>query len=257
MPRFIRSWALLSLAALLFLATAISCSKKTDDPIAPPTTGSLSGTISPAGAVSRVTATNAGGLAFLATPNATTGAFSIDKLAPGVYTLSFTPASGYAAPADRSITIAAGQQAAAGTVVADSDGSIRSGTMSWTVNGVTYTTTNITGGFAILGGAGQSLHYTATAVNGTDTAVLEITLGGYGLGVGTYTLGGLYQGTSYRLLRGGNVVEEYTYGGATGSFTTTAYSASTGVAMGTFGYTIDGPNSTRVVISNGSFTLHF
>jgi hypothetical protein len=234
------------------------CTSKTTDPTPPATTGLISGTVSPVDALMSVTATSAGGLTFVARPVATTGVFTLPDLAPGTYTLSFEPAAGYATPAARTASVTASQTTSAGTILVSTDGSIRSGSMSWSVNGVTYSTTNVTGGIRQLGGAGPSLVYEASASAGSDTALLSVVLGNFGgFSPGTYVLGSPYQSLSYRLLRGGVVVEEYNYGGATGTFTTTAYNATTGVATGTFGYVIAGPNSTRVSISNGTFTLRF
>lgn len=120
---------LLTLALPLALA---ACSKTAEPTPAPaPTTGALEGTVSPAGAVTTVTATAPGGLTFPATPNATTGVFSLANLAPGSYSLSFAPATGYVAPAVRTVAVVAGQTAAVGTVavVAITTGSIE-GTIS-------------------------------------------------------------------------------------------------------------------------------
>ena len=114
----LRSGLLLALLSLPLLTATVSCSKKEDATPAPaaPTTGGLTGTVSPADALTAVTATDGGGLTFVARPAAGTGVFSLADLTPGSYTLSFTPASGYDVPARRTVTVVAGQIAQAGVV---------------------------------------------------------------------------------------------------------------------------------------------
>ncbi|MBH8557208.1 DUF6252 family protein [Hymenobacter negativus] len=118
MNSFIRTaqLALTAAAATLLFATT-SCSKKEDAAPAAPTTGSIEGTITPANSVTTVTATNVGGLTFLATPNTTSGVFTVPNLAPGAYVLSFAPRAGFQVAAARTISVVAGSTAQAGTVV--------------------------------------------------------------------------------------------------------------------------------------------
>lgn len=89
--------------------TATSCGDKKNDPVIQPQaqTATLSGQVTPAGSVTTVTATSASGTATTATPNGT-GAYSFPGLALGTYTLTFTPAPGYTAPASVSATLVAG-----------------------------------------------------------------------------------------------------------------------------------------------------
>lgn len=252
----------LLLAGSLPVATTLSsCSSdKKEDP--KPTTGSLVGTISPAGSISTVTATDAGGLTFLATPDATTGAFSITDLKPGQYKLFFTTTPGYAQLGERSITVVAGEKAAAGTIVAESDGSLRSGTLTWTTGGTTYTSSTVTGNINDVGGAGTSLSITATANNGSRSDEISIFIGGFNLGIGTYQLGGgVYQNASYLRTNGGVLIEQY--GGqnsASGTFTATTYDAATKTLTGTFGFTAADTRTSSgnsITVSNGTFTLRF
>lgn len=105
-----------SLALCLLVGSGLvggSCASKKDDPkVAPgPTTAALSGQVSPTGAITTVTATDAGGKTTTATPGST-GAYSIPNLPLGPYTLAYAPAAGYLAPALSSATLVAG-----GTVV--------------------------------------------------------------------------------------------------------------------------------------------
>ncbi len=108
-------FALLAAASSLLFTTA-SCSKKEEPAPAPaPTTGGIEGTISPATAVTTVTATNTGNVTFLQTP-AASGAFTFANLLPGSYTLTCTPKAGFLAPDVRYVTVVAGQVAPAGTI---------------------------------------------------------------------------------------------------------------------------------------------
>ncbi|MDO7875947.1 hypothetical protein Q5H93_14480 [Hymenobacter sp. ASUV-10] len=240
------------------LLTISSCSSdKKEDP--QPTTGSLAGTVNPAGSLSKVTATDAGGLTFVATPEAS-GAFTIADLKPGVYILSFTPATGYLQPGTRSITIVAGQKAAAGTVEVESDGSIRSGTVSWNRDGVAYSTTTVQGSYAPqFAGANTLMLLAKAATGGTQNQVdiridyltslapntyqLRRTTGPGGVSEGFYTTSGASATSFY-------VVD-------TGSLTITSFDATTRVLSGTFAFTADGFNNTTgtTSISNGTFRV--
>jgi hypothetical protein len=134
MTQIIRS-GFLSIICCIALLAAPSCSKKEDtqptstNPAVSP--GSAEGSVSPAGSVTAVTITNSGGQAFVAKLNATTGAYTVPNLTPGNYTLSFTAAVEYNAPASRNITIASGLPTLLGVTVvsAATSGAVR-GTIS-------------------------------------------------------------------------------------------------------------------------------
>ena len=96
--------------SLLF--SAASCSKKQD---AKPEPGKITGTVFPAGAVATVTATDAAGANTAVTPTSA-GEFSIANLTAGTYEVRFAAAAGYNAPADRSVSVAAGETNALGTI---------------------------------------------------------------------------------------------------------------------------------------------
>jgi hypothetical protein len=259
MKHLYRISLLLALAGGPLLLTTNCSSDKKEDP--QPTTGSLAGTITPAGAISIVTAIDGGGLTFLATPDASTGAFSIADLKPGSYLLRFTPTAGYNTPTERNITIVAGEKAAAGIVAVESDGSLRSGTLTWNVNGTTYTSTSVLGGLSEVGGAGNSLSLMATSIVGTTSEQVNIFIGGFGLGLGTYDLGGVYyRSAAYQRTNGGLLVGAYGgQGSSTGTFNITTYDAATKTVTGTFGFTASETNGQggSVNVTNGTFTLRF
>ena len=103
---------------LLSIVYLAGCQK--DKTVPAMTTGSISGTISPAVAVARVTAslTIDGQITPYTTTPDKNGAFKLTGLPAGSYTLSFTVASGYSAPtAVHPDTVTAGRNTEAGTIV--------------------------------------------------------------------------------------------------------------------------------------------
>ena len=102
------------LAAGLLVVSAAACTKK-EDPAPGPTTGGIEGIITPANALTEVTATNAGGLTFPAVLAAS--GFTVANLGPGTYTLTFEARTGFLTPVGRTVAVVAGQTATAGTVV--------------------------------------------------------------------------------------------------------------------------------------------
>ena len=124
--------ALVTSAALLFTAC--------DDKNTSPKAGAIAGQITPANAVTTVTATDAGNKATTATPSAS-GEYTINNLTPGDYTLSFTPATGFTAPASQSISVAAGATTTASPVTVTSG----SGQGTWSVSGTNATATLVQG----------------------------------------------------------------------------------------------------------------
>jgi hypothetical protein len=100
----------LYLLSLLGLASVAGCKK--DDPttgtppVVAPSAGSATGIISPAGAVLTVTATSSTGATYTATPAAGTGAFAFGSLPAGSYSLTFTAATGFVAPAAQPLVVA-------------------------------------------------------------------------------------------------------------------------------------------------------
>ncbi|KAA9325902.1 carboxypeptidase regulatory-like domain-containing protein [Hymenobacter busanensis] len=253
MPRFtspLYRLAWLSLLLLTFGFAGCTNTEKEQDPA--PTTGAVTGVISPVGAISAVTATNAGGLTFLATPNASTGAFSLPKLDAGSYTLSFTPANGYKQPAPRSVTVTAGNTTDAGTIVAVSDGTIKGGTVGWSIGGVTYTGVPPTGSVDVANGI-----FFLSAIGGL-TDQLQLSMGMSFYGVGNYPLGtSPYVSALYIRNTGPSTL---TYGttsnSGSGSINVTAFDATAGTAAGTFSFTAVG-TAGNVSVTNGTFSLRF
>ncbi len=256
-------------AASLFFATA-SCSKKTDDPA--PTTGGLAGTVSPADALATVTATDGGGLTFVARPAAGIGAFALADLKPGTYALSFAPASGYAAPAPRTTTIAAGQTAAADTVFVVGNGTPR-GTMTWTKGGIACTATLVGGRVDI---DNQIFSLTGHATVGDTTHVVGLTIGNGVGAVRTYSnlLGLAYSpdaaSAGYSNTIGGFTTDystalrftsRTTARHGSGNIVVTRYNASAHTLSGTFDFsainTDDPSNVLTANITNGRFDLRY
>lgn len=253
---------------LLLLPFVVACAKKESDQPAPapaPTTGSITGSVSPADALKSVTASMAGGLTFVGIPTAT-GTFAFDKLAPGSYTLSFEPNLGYLVPASRTIVVVAGSAAAAGVVTVASDGSIRSGTAGWTASGQTYTTTQVTGGVQVTGLAGNALSLVAIARSSTGvTDAVNLFVGGFTLAPGTYNLiGSPYTSAAYTRTNNLGQASGYSFQGgsagpgASGTVTIGSYSAATGTLAGTFAFSAPPANGTtggNLVVTSGTFSL--
>ncbi|MCB2378554.1 hypothetical protein LGH70_13220 [Hymenobacter sp. BT635] len=91
---------------MLLTGTTLTTSCSDDDVQAPAPVekATLRGVVSPAGSVSMVTATAADGAQRTAMPTA--GSYSLPNLAPGSYTLTFTPAADYLTPAPVAVTVA-------------------------------------------------------------------------------------------------------------------------------------------------------
>ena len=263
---------------LLCVATAGSlalgsCSKKEDAaPVTPPAAspGTIDGSISPAGAITTVTATSAGGQATTTTPNASTGAYSVPGLAAGTYSLSFAPAAGYAAPAARTgLGVTAGQSTAAGTTVVSRTTS--GGTFTWTEGGSVKTATvqnhilqvTVPGTYSLI------LNATVSAgAGGTDRD--QITLNVQNIQTaGTYTFGiiGVSQAATALFLRARGSGPDPIWGIGpgiggglgSGSITFTSFNPTARTAAGTFSF-VGGPVSNTgtvntVTVTNGSFNV--
>lgn len=149
-----------------------SCGDKKADPQAQaqPETAILSGQIAPAGSITTVTATDASGKTTTAIPTST-GAYSFPSLVVGSYTLAFTPATGYVAPAAATVTLVAGGTTASTTTVA-----------------ALVVTATLSG--QVLP-AGAALKVTATDASGKTSTATPTSTGAYAfqaLPVGAYTL---------------------------------------------------------------------
>ena len=178
----------LTLAAAVSAALLTSsCGDKASDPqAAAAQTATLSGQITPAGAVTTVTATDASGKATTATPNST-GAYSFPGLTLGTYTLAFTAATGYATPASQSVTLAAG-----GTTAAATTATVARSTASFTAGGTPVTATYI---FSQTLAGDRFLTFTVSP-GGAPGPTLGIDMAGLVPIVGTYSLTGSAYGYS-------------------------------------------------------------
>ena len=168
-------------AATSLLLTA--CGDKKTEPA--PTTGTVNGQISPANAVTTVTATSGGTPATTATatPNAG-GVYAFAALAPGTYTLSYTPAAGFATPAPQTVTVAAGETVTAApvTVTVSVPGGSGSG-FAYTVDGAPATATlvsaNVLAGSLVLQGSSSS-RTVSISLDQVPTGPLTYSFGGVG-----------------------------------------------------------------------------
>lgn len=249
MKQFFSSFLLFVLLA----STLLSGCKK--DEAATPATGSLSGTVSPVGSITQVTAS--GGGIFPATLNPTTGAFSLANLAPGQYTLSFTAANGYNAVPNRTISVVAGQNTAVGTVQAVSDGIVKGGTMSWTVNGQTYTATNVTG--SVDRQNIKVFYINGESTSGAQVDAVSLAVATSFNGVGNYNLNTAYSNAIYQRITGGVTAFTYQCAGngsvmGSGSLLVTQYDETTGMAAGTFGF-VGTSGTSSATITNGTFSI--
>ena len=149
------------------MLSAAACSKK-ETPAPAPTTGAIEGTITPANALTSVTATNVGGLTFPAVPTAA-GVFTVPNLVPGTYTLTFDARMGFLTPTSRSVVVIAGQTATAGTVIVapEPPGSI-TGTIN-PANAVTRVEVTAANGTQTSAVPGPSGAFTVSAALGTSS----------------------------------------------------------------------------------------
>ena len=224
--------------------------KKTDPA---PTTGTVNGQITPANSITTVTATSTATPATTttATPNAS-GVYSFTTLAAGTYTLSFTPATGFVAPATQTVTVTAGGTATATPVTATTT-SAGGATFTYTING-TPTTANLVTGNALFG----SLFIQSSSSAGSR--IVTLSLDALPTGPRTYTLGGT-SSTSEVLVTevaGTSLVDWSTATAAgTGTITITSVSANPRRVSGTFTAVAqpDGPGATGTrTITAGTFS---
>jgi hypothetical protein len=173
---------ILALTASAALTTT-SCGDKTSDPQAQVQTATLSGQISPAGAIATVTATDASGRATTATPSST-GAYAFPAMAVGAYTLTFAPAPGYTTPPAQQVTLAA-----AGTTAATTTATLAPASASFNANGTPVIPTYI---FSQVFSGDRRILFSVSP-GGAPGPTLSINLDGVTPAVGTYSLtGSLY-----------------------------------------------------------------
>ena len=244
---------------LVALATALattlvtaSCGSKKDDPQAQTQTAVLSGQVTPAAAVTTVTATDASGKTATATVTST-GAYAFAAMQPGTYTLAFTPAAGYAAPAAATVTLAAG-----GTTAPAITAALAVASATYTVDG-----TPMTANYIFSQGSGNSnlRVLTFTANPGGAPPTISVFLDGLLPTVGSRSLttnanNARYMAPNFELY--------LSDGGAalglpmSGTFTIVSVSTSPRVFSGTFSFVgTAGSSSASPVtrtITNGVFT---
>lgn len=159
---------LLILCLTLLLGTLFlpACSSdKKDDP--QPRNGTVRGQITPAGAITTVTATDSLNHAVTATPTAS-GEYSL-SLPKGSYRLRFTPAPGYTEPVEQLISVSAG-----GITIPDPTTVTQSGgTATLTVDGATVPVSLVRADYSfgdltitVLGAGGQQARLRVASYDG-------------------------------------------------------------------------------------------
>ncbi|MDO7851985.1 carboxypeptidase-like regulatory domain-containing protein [Hymenobacter convexus] len=239
-------------AATTLVLSSCGDDKKTDPT---PTTGTVNGQITPANAVTTVTATSSATPATTATatPNAS-GAYTFSNLAAGTYTLSFTPATGYATPATQTVTVTAGGTATASavTVTTTSTGS-GSGAFAYTINGTAITANLVTGNVLF----GSLLIQSSSSVGSRG---VTLSLDQVPTSPRTYTFGGAGSTSEISVVEaaGAGLAEwNTTVSGGTGTVTITSVSTNPRRASGTFSAVAQprsgGASGTRT-ITTGTFS---
>ena len=185
MNRLVRFLFLGLLSGSSLFSASCSSSKSDPQPAQPvaPATATLSGQITPTGSVTTVTATNAAGQTTTATPTST-GAYSFPGLAVGAYTLTFTPATGYATPAPQPVTLTA-----SGTTATATTATLAPATVSFKANGITVTPPYI---FSQVFSGDRRILFSVSP-GGAPGPTLSINMTGVTPAVGSYSLtGSLY-----------------------------------------------------------------
>jgi hypothetical protein len=160
---------ILLVALLLGASFMQACSSdKKDDP--QPQTGTVQGQITPATAITTVTATDSVNHPVTTTPTAT-GEYTL-KLPRGLHTLRFTPAPGYTAPAEQLISVSAGGITIPDPVYVTQSG----GTASLTVNGTPVSVVLVRADYSfgdltltLLGGSGQRVSLRVSPYDGASS----------------------------------------------------------------------------------------
>ena len=261
---------------LLLLPAAIACTKKEPDPQpmpGPSATGSVDGTISPVGSVDVIRLNQPGISSSLqAIQPDVLGYFKFPFLADGTYNVSFqtSSASGFVAPAPRTITVTNGGLASLGTILVNTTAptsfALR-GSVSWNVGGGTYTSTTIGGRATLTNGVVTDLWVLATSQSGNLANIVGLNIPYFG-GTGLYRLENVTLGpwATYLRTSGGVPNGSFTtenYSGIQGTITVTGADATARSLTGTFGYTAYDRNGSvnqgtdRITVSNGSFTLSY
>lgn len=254
-PQFVLVW-LTSLGGLTSCATQ-----------EPAPSGTIEGTLLPAGGVTTVTATAADGQAYQAVPDATTGQVRFTTLPAGAYTLSFTTILAYKTPEPVPVQLAAGTTARPVLPRLTRDATLR-GTLRWTIGNTTYAATQL---FGQVNRDLLSFSGVVTALGASHQVLLVLPAQYQGQplfqGVGTYRMGQEYPFGFYRLVpAGGSIYNPLTYtttyprAGGGGTITVTRFDAKAFVLTGTFEFVAEGQSAAAtgtVPLTQGTFDLTF
>ncbi|UOQ51885.1 DUF6252 family protein [Hymenobacter cellulosivorans] len=256
-PRF---RALLLWLSLCLPFVLLACSK---EDIAQPTTGIVEGTVSPAHALQLVTATGPDGRTFEATPDGTTGQFSLTSLPAGVYTLTFRSVTGYVNPDPVKVTAEPGRSVSVGRIVSVRDGKIR-GMMTWNVGSTSYSATLYYGSIRK-----SSMILTGTTSLGSVWQQVSLVIPGEGFGtaapfkgVGTYPLETSdYLFADFTSYANGNPIRHVTGfpGKPGGTITITSFDENARTVAGTFEF-VGTPLTLGyedVAVTNGRFNVTY
>lgn len=241
-----KSLPTLVIGVLLGTFLLLGACKKDDKTSVPAAlTGAIAGKVLPVGAVSNVTASDGGGRSYSAAPSDSSGAFLLNNVAPGTYTVSFTPTGGFVAPANRTATVAAGNVANVGTVSPGNTGGGGSGITYRLNGGATITATSASG----------ILQANTLILLGLTAEGTMLTLNLVGLsGPGSYALtsGGSF--ASYR--NAGNLFWSTSAGGS-GTVLVSDFDATNRKISGVFTFTANrtsGSSPDPITVTNGTFT---
>lgn len=231
--------------ALLGSMLLFGACKKDSTSQDPEPAGVIAGKFSPAAAITTVTATDAASATFTATP-AADGSFTISDLKAGSFTVSFTPKTGYAAPANRAVTVTAGQTNDLGTINVTTGSSGSGGSVTYKLDGTSVTASAVnsvfSSGIFVMNAAsagGSSLGLSISGITGPG----NFPLGPLNFATGSYTVGGAAWATTLS---------------GSGNINVTTFNTTTRKASGTFNFTagpaLGGSATGNKQVTNGVFT---
>ncbi|WP_046247440.1 DUF6252 family protein [Hymenobacter terrenus] len=250
----------LVLASLLLGSTA--CRKEADEVSA---TGTIATTILPAGYATQVTATDAAGHRYSATPDATTGAVKLVNVPAGAYTLTVDTKLAYKTPLPQQAQVKAGLTTTLYYSTLTRDAKLR-GTLSWVENGVSYTAVNLYGevnsglvsvdGYVLSNGVGREVAFVIPTYG--QASSLFTGVGSYPLGQQEYPFGKYMRAD----LSGPSFWYTPRQGTGTGQVQVTEYDPAAFSIAGTFAFTAEpfsNPTGApgNVTITEGSFRLTY
>ena len=217
--------------------------------VMPVPAASITGTINPASAVTRVEVTAATGTLTSAVPSST-GAFTVGSTL-GTASVHFVMAAGFAQLPDQTVTpTVSAPTVALGTINASPLPAV--GSLNYSINGTPYIATSTT----VAVSTGGILRIEGLSPNGQTPTKLVLSAGSFN-GVGTYTLGGTAANNFGQLipLSSPQSIYQTSTTSPGGTLTISAYSASSRTIAGTFNFTTATPAT--VLVTNGQFNLTF